>query len=72
MSATYKARKATGKEKGTTFRFTQDVHEMLNELSHCMREPKVKVMELLIRDAAKDLPPLPRHPQLERFIGGGA
>ena len=72
MPTIYKTRKLTGKEKGITLRFSQEVHEKLEDLCHCLRKPKVEVMELLIRDATKDLPPHPKLPQLERFTGGGA
>ena len=65
MPTIYKPRKVTGREKGITFRFSPEVHEKLDELSHRLRTPKVKVMELLIHDASKDFK------QLQKLAGGG-
>ena len=56
MATIYRTRKNTGSEKATTFRFSVEVHDLLTELAHCLRKPKVEVMELLIRDATKDFP----------------
>ena len=56
MPTIYKSRKATGREKGITFRLDPEVHERLEELSHTLRKPKLHVVESLINDATKDFP----------------
>ena len=70
MATIYKPRKITGKEIATNLRLCPDAHKKLEDLAAYLRKSRVETVELLICDAAKDLPQLPRVPQLERLTGG--
>ena len=70
MATISEKRKMTGKKIGANFRFGPDVHKKLVDLASCLRKSQVETVELLICDAAKDLPQLPRVPQLEKLAGG--